>query len=267
MNAVCNKTAAPALVTFHRPRFRLPAMSGLIDRRMLVNFRAAPDALARLLPAPFRPKLARGWGMAGICLIRLREVRPRGLPAWLGITSENAAHRIAVEWDENGTVREGVFIPRRDTGLWLNRLAGGRIFPGEHHAANFSVAESGERYEVEMKSQDGTVRLRVAAQIAHALPPGSVFGSVAEASSFFERGALGWSVTRRTGEFDGLELRNFDWRVEPLAVDAVESSFFADELKFPHGTVQFDSALLMRGIRHEWHERGRMLCANPLRDL
>src|SRR5258708_37019501 len=116
---------------------QIPIIRGLIDRRILVNFRVDPDALARLLPAPFRPKMAKGAGMAGVCLIRLKKVRPRFLPAFVGISSENAAHRIAVEWDENGFTREGVFIPRRDTSSWLNTWLGGRLFPGVHHHAGF----------------------------------------------------------------------------------------------------------------------------------
>ena len=91
------------------------------------------------LPAPFRPKLVAGWGMAGICLIRLAGMVPAFLPLPCGLASENAAHRIAVQWDENGFVREGVFIPRRDTNALLNRLAGGRLFPGAHQAAKFII--------------------------------------------------------------------------------------------------------------------------------
>ena len=76
---------------------QIPVIRGIIDRRILVNFRVNPDVLARFLPAPFRPKLVNGAGMAGVCLIRLKNIRPRFLPSFLGISSENAAHRIAVE--------------------------------------------------------------------------------------------------------------------------------------------------------------------------
>src|SRR5215217_4728686 len=110
-------------------------MEGVIARRLLVNYRVAPEVLARLLPAPFRPQVVGGWGVAGICLIGLRAVRPRGLPAALGLASENAAHRIAVEWDEGGAVRHGVYIPRRDTSSRLTTALGGRLFPGVHHRA------------------------------------------------------------------------------------------------------------------------------------
>src|SRR5262245_9518459 len=99
---------------------RLPVICGVIERRMLVNYRVDADVLARFLPRPFRPQLVDGFGLAGICLIRLAEVRPRGLPKWVGVGSENAAHRAAVEWDEGGEVRRGVYVMRRDTNSRLN---------------------------------------------------------------------------------------------------------------------------------------------------
>src|SRR4051812_28065039 len=105
---------------------QIPVIRGTIERRILVNYRVDPDVLRTLLPAPFRPKLVRGFGIAGICLIRLKHVRPKFWPAAIGVQSENAAHRIAVEWDDNGVLREGVFIPRRDTNSRFNSLLGGR---------------------------------------------------------------------------------------------------------------------------------------------
>jgi hypothetical protein len=234
----------------------------VIDRRILVNYRVAPDALAPLLPGPFRPKLAGGFGIAGICLIRLNRIRPTFLPAAVGVSSENAAHRIAVEWnDEQGQRREGVFIPRRDTGSILNALVGGRLFPGEHHRARFDVRETPDRLEVSLRSDDGLTRVAVRGRVVRELPATSVFGSLAEASAFFEPGSLGFSVTREPDRLDALELKCRRWHVEPLEVERVESSFFDDPAKFPPGTARFDCALLMRDIEHEWHGRPSMCCA------
>ena len=257
MNATMPKPTALRIV---HPRVHLPGMRGVIERRMLVNFRCDPAAVAELLPAPFRPKLVRGFAMAGICLIRLAGIRPGFLPAAVGLTSENAAHRIAVEWDEAGEARQGVFIPRRDTSSWLNQLAGGRLFPGEHQRATFTVLETAGRFKLELRAADGATFVRVAARLADALPEGSVFRNLEEASQFFLGGALGWSARTAAGEFDGLELRCDAWRMEPLAVERVESSFFGDPALFPPGTATFDSAFLMRDIAHEWRARGRMTC-------
>jgi hypothetical protein len=219
-----------------------------------VNFRVDPDVIQRVLPSPFRPKLHRGSAIAGICLIRLEDIRPKRFPRLVGISSENAAHRIAVLWsDGDGTPREGVYIPRRDTGSLFNHLAGGRLFPGEHHRAHFDVRESDDRIELAMKSADGMVEVQVAAKIASSLPSTSSFADVEEASAFFKSGSLGYSATGSGKRLDGLILKTLNWEVTPLAVDRVESSFFNDESRFPKGSVAFDCALLMRNIAHEWH--------------
>ena len=239
-------------------KLNLPTMHGVIDRRMLVNFRIKPERVAPLLPSFFRPKLVKGWAMAGICLIRLRDIRPKGFAAAFGVTSENAAHRIVVEWDENGAVREGVFIPRRDTSSALQSLVGGRIFPGIHHAADFAVNEVGGDYQLDMKSRDDETLVRLQARQAKTLSPRSVFASLDEASDFFARGSAGYSATNKPDCCDGLELFTSGWRTEPLDVTLVESSFFDDPKTFPAGTIEFDCALLMQNIAHEWRALRQM---------
>lgn len=120
---------------------KLPIIQGVIRRRILANFRVDPQVMQQQLPSRFRPKLQGDFAVAGICLIRLDHIRPRFVPESVGLNSENAAHRVAVLWDEDGTTREGVFISRRDTNSQLNHLLGGRIFPGEHHQASLSFLQ------------------------------------------------------------------------------------------------------------------------------
>lgn len=242
---------------------RVPAMQGIIDRRILVNYRVDPDVLAHVLPPPFEPKCVHGFGIAGICLIRLKQIRPRFFPAPLGITSENAAHRIAVQWMADGQLREGVYIPRRDTSSHLSTLVGGRLFPGVHHIAKFTVDDQAQAFRVSLRSLDSSVSVAVHAHIAPDLPESSIFTSLQEASSFFESGSLGYSATHQHGQFDGLELHTHNWHVEPLTVTHVQSSFFEDVALFPTGSVTFDCALLMRGIAHEWHDQGQLCCTTP----
>lgn len=233
---------------------KIPVVRGLIDRRMLVNYRVDPDVLKKLLPPRFRPKIIKDVGIAGICLIRLKDIRPSGFPGLTGVSSENAAHRIAVEWEEDGQLREGVFIPRRDTSSRLNMLLGGRVFPVVHHHATFDVIERDGHYGIIIDSDDLTTHVAVEAEIAEALPASSIFGSLEQASTFFENGALGYSPAG-PNELHALELRSFNWKVEPLRITRVESSFFEDRKVFPPGSVEFDCALLMRDIAHEWHAR------------
>ena len=239
---------------------RLPAIQGLIDRRILVNYRVDAEVAARCLPAPFRPKLFRGYAIAGVCLIRLKHLRPTFLPFRVGIGSENAAHRFAVEWDDDGKVREGVFIPRRDSSSRLNCLLGGRLVPGEHHHARFDVSETDEQLHVSLQSRDGATRMSVKGRVTSELPATSVFSSLEESSRFFEAGSVGYSATRDGGRFDGLELRCDGWSVQPLAVDEARSSFFDDQERFPSGSATLDHALLMRGVTHMWHGLDDLCC-------
>jgi hypothetical protein len=239
---------------------KIPVIRGLIDRRILVNYQVNPTVLAAALPAPFRPKLVCGMGMAGICLIRLKHIRPWPVPAWLGISSENAAHRVAVEWDERGEVREGVYVRRRDTNSGLNTLAGGRIFPGIHHRAAFSVKETSDKFEIALQSRDGQTAMSLRAVTTDQFPSSSIFGSLTAASGFFQGGSLGFSATPDSQRFQGLELRCKAWRMEALEVTDVRSSYFDNECLFPKHSIRFDSALLMRGIEHEWHGEADLCC-------
>ena len=206
-----------------------------------------------LLPAKFRPKLHAGFAIAGICLIRLEQIRIKGLPTLVGVSSENAAHRVAVMWDDkNGKPQEGVYIPRRDSDSLLNQLAGGRIFPGEHHAAVFRVRDDGKQVDFSMVSEDGEVTIQVRGQEAKELPANSAFGDAETASAFFKTGSLGYSSTSKGNYLEGIRLKTASWQIGPMEVEHVFSSFFADKTKFPPGSVEFDCALLMRNIEHEW---------------
>src|SRR5262249_667623 len=167
--------------------------------------------------------------------------------------SENAAHRIAVTWESEDGPREGVFIPRRDTGSLLNHLGGGRLFPGEHNRARFHVAEKDDRINLRMQSVDQQVRVEIEGGVPETFPQGSVFSSLSEASAFFERGSLGYPATAVGNRLDGITLQTQRWAVEPLAVDRVYSSYFADREMFPTGSTTFDCALIMRNVAHEWH--------------
>ena len=232
---------------------RLPTIQGVIRRRILANFRVDPEVMQDQLPSRFRPKLHEGFAVAGICLIRLEHIRPKRLPSIVGLSSENAAHRVAVLWDEGGETHEGVFISRRDTDSQLNHLLGGRIFPGEHHHASFDVTESAAGIRLSMRSEDDAVAIDIEGQIADEIPANSIFTSLAESSSFFEAGSLGYSVTAEPQRLDGLKLETKEWHVEPLRLATAYSSYFSNPAKFPPGSVEFDHALIMRNVEHEWH--------------
>ncbi len=235
---------------------RAPTVNATLRRRILVNYRVEPEVLASVLPPPFRPALVGGYGVAGICLIRLGDVRPAGVPAVLGVTTENAAHRVAVDWDTPHGPVTGVFIPRRDTSSPLTMLVGGRLFPGWHHLARFRVEEGDGSCRVELSSNDGEVEVAVAAHRSDRVMSGSVFASLDEASAFFRCAPVGYSATPAAGVFDGVALTAEEWSMAPLHLDEVRSSYFD---RFPPGSAVPDSAFLMADLATRWLPQPRLL--------
>jgi hypothetical protein len=233
-----------------------PVMAGVIERRLLVNYRVDPEVAAALLPSRLRPQLVEGAAVAGICLIRLGGLRPSKLPPWIGLRSENAAHRIAVEWDTATGVESGVYIPRRDTASLASAVVGGRLFPGEHHLARFHVDERDNRVDVLFASRDGEVRVDVRAELAESLEGSKLFGNLEAASQFFRTGSVGFSPRKSSLHLDGLELETPAWRIEPVHLLEVRSSFFQDPTHFPPGSATLDCALVMRDVIARWIPRG-----------
>lgn len=231
----------------------VPDLRGVIDRRILVNFRIEPEPLDDVLPEGFRPRTVDGYAVGGVCCIRLTDIRPRGLPSAVGFDSENAAHRIGVEWEDDGEIRSGVYVPRRDTSSRLNSVVGDRLF-GRHYHADFDVREENSRYRLEMVSNHDGTSLSVDASETERFPvEDSIFDGVSEASEYHRCGSVGYSPSPDGSKLEGVELDTDDWMVEPLGVDDVHASFFEERL--PNDAFELDNALLMKEIGHEWRRR------------
>lgn len=232
----------------------LPVLQGLIARRVLLNFRANPEVVQKLLPKPFEVVTFQGQALVGICLIRLEQIRPRSLPRWLGMASENMAHRVAVRYPSNGAMKSGVFVWRRETDQKLVQTFGGRLFPGVHLAAKFAVNESPDGINMDVQSVDGNSDVSFSAKYSNAWPSQSVFPTVEEASEFFRHGDCGFSCSLHGNSVEGMQLRAFTWSPIVLEVGLSKCSFYSDTSWFPRGSVEFDCGLMLRAVPHEWHE-------------
>ena len=232
---------------------RLPSIEGLIRRRILLSYRVDPEVMQRYLPSPFTPQLVDGHAIAGMCLIRLERLRPSGVPSFLGVSSENVAHRVAVNWtDSGGATRQGVYVTRRDTDSALSVMAGGRLFPGEYWRARFVVQDHTSSLELTVASSDGAGDVRLDARSSERLPASSLFPSLQAATDFFAAGSIGFSAALDGGQPEGLELCACEWHAQPLEVESLTSAYYDDPVRFPPGTITFDSALIVRNLPHRW---------------
>ena len=232
----------------------LPALEGLIARRILLNYRADTNVVQRLLPPPLQVEEHRGYAIVGVCLIRLERLRPRGIPGSLGVSSENMAHRVAIRYPTAQGNRPGVLIWRRETDQKLIELFGGRIFPGVYHHARFDVSEDEQRLAMCVCTRNGEADVSFTAGLGQDWNPSASFPTLTDASEFFRNGDCGFSCSVDGERLEGMQMRTQSWNVAPLAVESQQCSFYLDPKRFPTGSVEFDCALIMRGLPHEWHE-------------
>ncbi|WP_246018045.1 DUF2071 domain-containing protein [Amnibacterium kyonggiense] len=214
--------------------------------RLLITYRVDPEVARSLVPEPFRPQVVDGSAVAGVCMIGLRSIRPGWLRPRIGFRSENVAHRVAVEWDERGETRSGVYILERHSSSILPVLTGGRLFPGVQRRGRVDLDETSTRFRVRMTAP-GT-RVAVDVELGGAWTS-TLFPTVEAASQFYEQGSVGWSPDRHGHGAEPLQLTSPDWAVEPAHAISVRSSFFE---ALPAGSAVLDSVVAMRDLPFFW---------------
>lgn len=239
-------------------------INSVIERRVLLNYRLSVQVARELLPGRLRPQIVRGSAVAGTCFIRLGQARPMGFPAALGWRIENAAHRIAVEWDGPSGTERGVYLPQQYTNSKISAVAAGQLLPGPQQYGIFDIQESDSTFQLAMHSGSEFASAKVV-KTEHW--QSQLFETQQASSDFFEASPIGWaSPVNRTNPVDrasavkrtssatsdrvrGVRLSTQHWSTSALAVQQLESSFFQ---KLPPGTAIFDHALLMQKIPAVW---------------
>ncbi len=225
---------------------RLPPISGVIERRLVVAYRVDPDRAAELLPHPLRPRTIGDAAVAAISLVRLGQLRPGRVPRWVGLHSENAVHRIAVEWDSGATRHEGLYVLRRDSDSLADLALGGRLYRGAYRRARFRVEESATTVHLVCSAADGAMDLEVAVHVSDRFRGSALFTDATQAARFFDDPADPADRPRETPA--GPQLVTPPWRIEPVAVDTARSSVFDDPERFPAGAAEVDCAVLARRV-------------------
>jgi hypothetical protein len=247
------------------------ALTGTVDRRILIVHALDPDRARALLPPPFRPDLSLGVALGGVCALRVSGLRPAvlpraagrarlaGLAGLAGLSFEAVIHRIAVEWDTPDGVATGAYVLRRDTDSALAAALAPRFLPGgAPHRALFGVIDTPDRISLAMHSRDTTTAFALAAHPTDRLPAASVFTGPDSALAFDRCGRVGWAPDPRRGGFGGVRLDTPPRAAVPLAVEYVQSSVFEDRELFPRGSAVFDHALLLRDLPGRWTGLGRL---------
>lgn len=227
-------------------------IEGVISRRLLVNATVDADVVRPLLPAGSAPLLvgADDRALVGVCLLRVRDLRPLGLPRAIGRSFEGVAHRISVTRADGSAA---VHIVRRETPDRVARVIGGRLFPGTHWPIDLRPTRGDLRVE---GTGDGGPPLLV--DVLDEAPatgsPRSVLGDDAAASTFFVGADRATSPSRRTGRHEELLMQAAPFTVRSVRVRELVLDRLAWALGgVPSTGLSFDSAFLVRDVAVRFH--------------
>lgn len=226
--------------------------SSLVDRQLLINFRMDPAIVRQFLPVGVEPRVIHGFAIGGICVVRLNK---RKLGPLIRIReSENVAHRFAIcppaATSHESQASSCVYVCRAHTSSRWNSFLGNRILAGRYHRANIDVEESPEVIRVKMTSRDKSSQLSFSGVTGCGHPMESIFSSIGEALRFLEQCSIRRAIESRSSGSNGISHRVSWKQLVPLRTQGLETSFFYDESRFPAGSIEFDSAFILRSREH-----------------
>ncbi|MCB2407894.1 DUF2071 domain-containing protein [Hymenobacter lucidus] len=230
------------------------AVEALLGRTTVLTFAVPVAELQPLLPECLTlDTLDDTWGFVAVALVQTRQLRPRGLPAWLGHDFFLIGYRVFVRYTTAAGKRlRGLYILQSDTDKrkmqWLGNLFtsyGYRTIDIEHTATQgqltFQSRKAGLDIRVAMLEQEP------------GLPAGSPFASWAQARRF--AGPLPFTFSYNAGarRVTIVEGVREEWRPRPVQVEAATVGFISGlGLK----ECRLASAFTMTDIPYHW-QKGR----------
>jgi len=240
-------------------------ITGVIARRVMLNYRIDQDVAREILPSSFSPQLFHRYAIGGLCLMQFADIEGNFLPVWMGPNTDAVSYRIAVTWEEDGEMKSGHYIPRRESNSFLNRNLGDKAFTGIVSRSKFETTVADKVISMKVVGIDDRSEIEFLGRIESEMPNNSVFSTLEEVSEFLRKDSVGYSPAlengyyhglETTGLYHGIEIDPTEWVVEPMSIGIAESTFFDDRKIFPPGSIEVDSALVMQNVVHSWNSRG-----------
>ncbi len=209
-------------------------MTGRLAECVLLAYRTPAASVRALLPAGVELVTHRDWAFWNIVVCRVADMRPAGLPAWLGISYSHVAYRLyARARTADGTNVEGLYFLRSDADNALITGAGDWLSDFRFHRAAIDLQTTDSAVELRVVSRagrTGDASLSGRQMPAAELSPGSCFSTVAEAAAFLKYRPLGLAVDARNTTLKLAEVFRDEqqWREHPLRVTEAHWHFLDD---------------------------------------
>ncbi|GDY21985.1 hypothetical protein LBMAG56_33320 [Verrucomicrobiota bacterium] len=208
-------------------------MTGRLAECVLLAYRTPAASVRALVPAGLELVTHGDWAFWNIVVCRVADMRPAGLPAWLGISYSHVAYRLyARARTADGANVEGLYFLRSEADNALIAGAGNWFSDFRFHRAAIDLQATDSAVDLRVISRNGRkgdASLSAREMPAPELAPGSCFDTAAEAAAFLKYRPLGLAVDARSATLKLAEVFRHEqqWQERPLQVTAARWQFLA----------------------------------------
>lgn len=225
-------------------------MVGTIGRCWLFTYQTPAEEARALVPRELELVTRGGCAFWNIVVCRIRAMRPRPLPALLGMTYWHVAYRLYVRFHPPaGEPIEGIYFARSDCDRPLITALGNLLTDYVFHTAAILVSEKPPHLHLSIRSPDAPAEATLdPTQTPAQLPPHSVFASLEEAAAFLKYKPAGISVDPK-GRVNIVTITRdaSAWKSRLIEVVSAEWKFFEGK------TVRPEICHQVEPIAYQWN--------------
>jgi hypothetical protein len=232
-------------------------VEAFFEYSLVLTFAAPRAELQALLPAPLVPDTFQDdWGFLAVALVQTRQLRPKGMPAWLGQDFFLLGYRVFVRYPAStGKRLRGLYILRSETDQARMTALGNLFTHYRYHTVDIAQHEAAGRLTVASQRADFRVTLAAPSPKAEvALPLQSPFASWAEARRFAGPLPFTFSATATPGQMLIVEGLREHWQPQAVAVESCHVGFLE---QLPLSKLVLANAFIIRDIPYQW-KKGRL---------
>jgi uncharacterized protein YqjF (DUF2071 family) len=229
------------------------AVEALLARTTVLTFAVPAPRLQLLLPECLTLDTFGEWGFVAVALVQTHDLRPQGLPAWLGQNFFLIGYRLFVRYTTAAGKRlRGLYILRSETDKQHMALIGNLLT--SYHYATVDIRQARTGNQLRIESKKASLQIVVDSSTAEPpLPPGSPFSTWQEARRFAGPLPFTFSYHAPQKEVVIVEGVREYWKPQPVLIETAHVGFLG---QLGLQDAQLASAFTMANIPYCW-KKGR----------
>lgn len=231
------------------------AVEALFEQSLVLTYGVPTAILAPLVGPGLEIDDYDGWGFLAIAMVKTRDLRPRGLPPWLGRDFFLSGYRVFTRFVRTGkqTLR-GLRILRSDTDRASMVRLGNLFTRYAYRHADVEIASDAERLEIRIRTPNREADVHVTADLASRpapLPEGSPFRTLEDARAFAGPLPYTFSYDQHARKMVVIKGLRQAWDPQPVRVD-VKQATYLEQGPFAGAGVRLANAFWVKDVPYAW---------------